>query len=611
VLVLLLIVGAWLRFWGLGNVGLHGDEETMAMPAMAILEVGQPVLPSGMIYARAPLHTYMMAGSAWLFGESEWALRFPSAVVGSLMGLAAFFMGRRFLPPAFNLAFVATIAMLPAMIEISQTARMYVFFVTCVIMFTACIFRWERDQRVASLAVALVVWALAVQFQSLAILIAPLFFFPGLSRKSWRLLGLGALAFWLAAVLFRLNRRMYGMFYPQEDDRPRLETAVELSPVDIFMYNHRWVTVVGVTVCIALLLPLLVRVIRGRQWHCLPPVLLVAAGLVAMSLLRYHAGGLMLLIGVVFWLRTPVLSRRWLIVALAAAAVITVAHAGLLYASDLFPGRTLIGAMTGYPSVWPTLQLLTFSPVAGVIYAVFLLFVLTRFTRGQPLPIHVLYFVIAVWAPLLMIGYTAWNVPPRYTLGHLPGLLLGTLAGLAYLARAGDPLRQTQSGTFREVAVPAIAAIVLINPIALARTVNSGYELHPDHKGAAEYIKSLQLPPDAILIAEDVLQQTYYLGNVDYYVRERDRSYDFAVVREGRVVDQYTGVPVLGSGEELIDVFEHRGASDVFIIGSGENFRNGVRQFRGRGIQEVLDSGRLEVVYEGRDDKTKVWKLVR
>jgi hypothetical protein len=161
------------------------------------------------------------------------------------------------------------------------------------------------------------------------------------------------------------------------------------------------------------------------------------------------------------------------------------------------------------------------------------------------------------------------------------------------------------------VAVPAIAAIVLINPIALARTVNSGYELHPDHKGAAEYIKSLQLPPDAILIAEDVLQQTYYLGNVDYYVRERDRSYDFAVVREGRVVDQYTGVPVLGSGEELIDVFEHRGASDVFIIGSGENFRNGVRQFRGRGIQEVLDSGRLEVVYEGRDDKTKVWKLVR
>ena len=47
VLWLILAAGAFLRFWGLGNVGLHGDEETMAMPAMAILETGQPILPSG------------------------------------------------------------------------------------------------------------------------------------------------------------------------------------------------------------------------------------------------------------------------------------------------------------------------------------------------------------------------------------------------------------------------------------------------------------------------------------------------------------------------------------------------------------------------------------
>ncbi|MCJ7590295.1 MAG: hypothetical protein MUO51_02970, partial [Woeseiaceae bacterium] len=53
VLWLILAVGAVLRFWGLDNVGLNGDEETMAMPAMAILETGQPILPSGMYYARA------------------------------------------------------------------------------------------------------------------------------------------------------------------------------------------------------------------------------------------------------------------------------------------------------------------------------------------------------------------------------------------------------------------------------------------------------------------------------------------------------------------------------------------------------------------------------
>src|SRR5688572_23367805 len=45
-------VGAWVRFWGLGNVGLHGDEETMAMAVMSIVREGVPILPSGMFYPR-------------------------------------------------------------------------------------------------------------------------------------------------------------------------------------------------------------------------------------------------------------------------------------------------------------------------------------------------------------------------------------------------------------------------------------------------------------------------------------------------------------------------------------------------------------------------------
>src|SRR6188768_3419627 len=52
VLLAIVCVGAVLRFWGLGNVGLHGDEETMAMATMAILRDGSPVLPSGMFYPR-------------------------------------------------------------------------------------------------------------------------------------------------------------------------------------------------------------------------------------------------------------------------------------------------------------------------------------------------------------------------------------------------------------------------------------------------------------------------------------------------------------------------------------------------------------------------------
>jgi 4-amino-4-deoxy-L-arabinose transferase-like glycosyltransferase len=119
VLLSILAIGAMLRFWGLGNVGLHGDEETMAMAAMALLNEGTTRLPSGMLYVRAPLHTWLMAAAIWLFGESEWSFQLPSALVGSFTGLAAYFMGRRFLGPIFNLAFVATRTFMPAMIEIS------------------------------------------------------------------------------------------------------------------------------------------------------------------------------------------------------------------------------------------------------------------------------------------------------------------------------------------------------------------------------------------------------------------------------------------------------------------------------------------------------------
>ena len=51
--------------------------------------------------------------------------------------------------------------------------------------------------------------------------------------------------------------------------------------------------------------------------------------------------------------------------------------------------------------------------------------------------------------------------------------------------------------------------------------------------------------------------------------------------------------------------------ADVYKIGIGENFANGERLFREYGIADVLESDRLEVVYNGRNGRTKIWKLMR
>ncbi len=118
-LFLIVAVGTWLRFWHLGNVGLHGDEDIMALAARGIVEQGSPILPSGMYYERVLLHSYVLAWSTMLFGDNEWALRLPSAIVGSLCGLLAFFMGRRFLDPKPSIALVAVMTFLPAMIDVA------------------------------------------------------------------------------------------------------------------------------------------------------------------------------------------------------------------------------------------------------------------------------------------------------------------------------------------------------------------------------------------------------------------------------------------------------------------------------------------------------------
>ena len=175
-LTLIVLAGAVIRFWGLGAVGLHGDEKTMALPVMNLVEHGSPLMPSGMFYPRAVGQLYLMAASVLAFGQSEWALRLPSALCGVLLIILAWKVGERFLTPLWNLAFTAAVAFLPSFIEDAQTARMYVFLVTCVAGYMALIFAWERSGRVGYLAAAVVTLLVGIQFHTLAIFAAFLVF---------------------------------------------------------------------------------------------------------------------------------------------------------------------------------------------------------------------------------------------------------------------------------------------------------------------------------------------------------------------------------------------------------------------------------------------------
>src|SRR5690606_32152913 len=214
VLAALIACGAAFRFIGLGAVGLHGDEETMALAVRGILEGGAPYLPSGMLYPRGLTQLYLMAASVSLFGETSWALRLPSALCGVTLIPLAWLVGRRFLRPNWNLAFAAAIAFIPEVLIYSQTARMYVFMLACIAASMACLFAWERSGRSRWLVGAVAALIVGLDMHELTIAVAPLLLLPGLLRGDLRRMAAGSVALLVTTVAYIGVERWVGAQYP-------------------------------------------------------------------------------------------------------------------------------------------------------------------------------------------------------------------------------------------------------------------------------------------------------------------------------------------------------------------------------------------------------------
>src|SRR5690606_4873187 len=169
IVVAILVLAALVRFHELGSFSLHkSDEDTTVLAASHILEDGTPRFPSGMFYARAIVHSYLIGGSFMLFGVSEWSARLPSVLCGILAVWLGWLVARRFLTAAWRLAFALCLALLPIMIADSQEARMYGFMVASLLGATWQVFRWEQGWATRNLMFAILWILIAIQFQTLA-----------------------------------------------------------------------------------------------------------------------------------------------------------------------------------------------------------------------------------------------------------------------------------------------------------------------------------------------------------------------------------------------------------------------------------------------------------
>jgi len=604
-LLAIVAVGTIVRFWGLGAVGLHGDEKTMALPVQHILEHGTPLFPSGMFYARAIGQLYLMAASVAAFGLTEWALRLPSALCGVLVVVLAFFAGRRFLAWQWNLAFTALVALLPDFIVDAQTARMYVFLVASVAGFLWALFAWERTDRWSFLILAALVLLIGIQFHTLTVFSALLLFYPGLLHGDLRKFIGGLVAFAIVVAGFFAIDSWIAAQYPPRAPVEGFEELLQGPKAGEAVPVLAWWLIALASAAAVALAAFVVRTVPKRA--AIPAFVLITAGLVAEALFADHLAFLFLIAGTIVAYRTGALSPRRLGVLVVVCAVVALVQLTHILSTGVSL-RHALGAITGRPSIWPYLRVSAFSMTAVVLIALTLARGLWDVAHRRPIPDHVLFTLLGVWLPLFMIGFFAWDIPPRYAEGQIFPILLGGFAGAQWLfgllSHAVEPARMQKVAAVASAA----ACVAMVNPVDLARTVNAGYAIHPDHKGAAEYMRAQKLGPRDVVLAEDVLQQTYYLGHVDYWLIAKYVAAQFVRPTQDVPREIYVNAPVIGTGEELSALLDNPNRGTLYIIGSGEDQVDGRRHARGLGIQEVLESGRFKVVYNGRDGLTKIWE---
>ncbi len=610
-------LGLGLRLHGLDAVGLYSDEKYTFPAARGVLETGFPILPSGMLYPRALLQTYLMAGSVWFFGESEWAFRFPSVVVGTACIPLAYLLGREHLRPSLNLCFAVSVAVLPSFIEISQIARMYGFLVFFVLLFLLAVFRWQRTSGWFATFGLILVMILALQIQPLAILMMPLLFIPLLLAPSIRRLSQTVFVVTTSCVSYVLLRRWAGEQYGNTYLIGDQNTAQHPDPFALAGFLDIPAGVLAGLLLITL--PVIGLIYQGvhksnaMTWSSQQGFQLLGAAGLAVSLLgavltSYPLALIVLGISTVLHIRAGGGWRTPLLVAVTMTFIFLVQAGWLFISSSVLTVRDIVLFFAAYPSPVPAFRFLEYFPLAVLALVVPGFLDAIRFARGEPLPVYFLVLLFGVAAPLILLGMVVWNVAPRFLLGVVPVFLFSLFLCLeSNMHRIIDRVGRR---AMAEWSAGLLAVVLLVPPMALNQALSRSYATYPDHQGAAAFMNSLEMAPNDVVVALDASIQSYYLDRVDYWLRHVQSAGYFSRSTERGLVEIYTGIPVIADARHFEMLLQDPARGKVFVIGSGEFESEHAYAYRlGDDILGLFDRYGAEIIFTGRDGRTFIWQF--
>ena len=187
-LLTVLLLTAWgfvLRIYALGDQSLWNDEASSIGAAMAMLDHGIPLLPSGEVYSRAILNTGMIALSLNLFGDTEFAARLPSVLFGTLTIPLVFIFARKVTNDKAALIAAAVTAFLMIEIGWSRQARMYQEFQFFYILSLYLFCRSAQTERKRDLALAMLATICAILTHRFGLSLVLIFLIYAFVNNEW------------------------------------------------------------------------------------------------------------------------------------------------------------------------------------------------------------------------------------------------------------------------------------------------------------------------------------------------------------------------------------------------------------------------------------------
>ena len=659
-LIFIVFIASWLRLHDLGSLGFFGDEETTALAVQGVLLDGYPHMPSGMKYRRAIPYSYLSGAAAYFFGMDEFSIRLPSAIFGILtIPLLYIFVRRLYGPfPAIVTSFLLTFSSWH--IIFSRMGRMYVMFVfffvlSCFFLYFGFINGKRRFQFHAFFA-----GLLTLTLHKLGLLLILVWSLPLLLKNVFRsknrqwLVGscMGLIVFWIGyhRIINVGPSQQYTQTILKESGLNVLSGFQQMLHLKFtpkfweisHLVENFGELFVGVTIGLMGLTFWIWRRYGGPS-SLSYPFFGFTIGVLMLGVLNLFGLVMVVCAIVVFFVRSDIKTLlkhkyvKFCLMLLGSILLFWFAYGFLVWRgeefgpiSDLVLMRKVIKDSFYYPALHIMVFFIAFPIMTGIVIAGSIWWFL-RYIKNGTIGKEDLFIILGFWGPLFVLGLTREWIGLRFVMPLYIFYLIifaRTLEqGIIWIREKMENSKFSNMGQmlFEHKLLLVIVLLMLgflpvlnehhgireafgtssitygqpISPI-----INSSFPFRPDHKGAGEYVKE-HLNPDDLVIAMDVIEQYYYVGKADYWLREVRDAMAYSYKRDEVYYDVYTNSKILTTFKELQSLLNQKRTYRIWIITSGELTGKGT-QFIPEGISEFLSKSK-NLVYTGRDNETRVY----